>query len=557
MKISSPSLAQRNVLILLYVLLILLYCFIYAPLGLENNDGGFILGLAHQFSEGAQIYGEIVYIRPPTSIILHSLNFIAPFDVAPILASRFFYFVQVGAYSAITSLMVSRHFKFEPAGSFLLAALSFVFNAHNFPPMAWHTVDGIFFSVLAMFLATIAQYGSRSTIFAKSFLAFVFALLAALSKQPFYITPLLVAFVLIYPLSVRRIGMTALAALASAIAAYVFLAWLLNVDAMLNAIASQTNLRDLLSAGVLNYALDWYGLRSLVSVGPLALVLLIWALMRQAGKEISPRSLQLTFAISVTIFMASMLQMFLATDRWVSPMAMLDSLFTVTALVSLLQTFRTRQAIWVVLTALHGISWAASISWGYPTVALFSAPSIIVVALAGVDLNKGQKKQIAISALGVCSAIAIFFAGHQFLYSLEGPVKRSDVVVNIGDEFPALKGIRLTVAQADALQELHSLKSRLGENLVVAPNWPLYNIIFGGLNPLGVDWLLNTEVGPYDQTVRSRLNAVDYVLLFRNASPSPYSEGRYGSGITKSVLETWVLEDNSGRHFQVYSNPTR
>ena len=557
MKRFSPAIAQVIGFSALYVILVILYCFLYAPIGLENNDGGFILGLAYQFSESAQIYGEIVYIRPPASIILHSLSFIAPFDVAPILSSRIFYFVQIGAYSAITSLLASHHFKFGPASSLFLASLCFIFNTHNFPPMAWHTVDGIFFSVLALFLATLAKDGSTSAIIGKSFLAFVFAFFAALSKQPFYIAPLLVGFVLIYPLSVRRIVLTSIVGLSSAIAVYACLAWFLNIDAMLDAVGSQTNLRDLFSAGVVNYARDWYSLRILASVGPLALVLLIWTFKRLMGKEISPLPLQLALALSVTIFLASMLQMFLATDRWISPMAMFDTLFTVTALVSMLETFRTRKRIWVVLTALHGISWAASISWGYTTVALFSAPSIIVVTIASFDLIKGLKKQAAISSVVLGSAIVIFFVGHQFLYSLEGPVKRSDVNVNIGVEFPALTGIRVTNAQADALRELRALKSQLGENLVVMPNWPLYNAIFGGLNPLGMDWLLNTEVGPFDQAIRSRIDAVDYVLVFRNASPSPENEGRFGSEITKSVTQKWVLEYDGGRYFQVYSNPVR
>jgi hypothetical protein len=129
--------------------------------------------------------------------------------------------------------------------------------------------------------------------------------------------------------------------------------------------------------------------------------------------------------------------------------------------------------------------------------------------------------------------------------------------VNIGAEFPALTGIRVTVAQADALRELPSLRSRLGEDLVVMPNWPLYNTIFGGLNPLGMDWLLNTEVGPFEPAIRSRLNAEDYVIVFRNASPSPESEGRFGSEITQSITQSWILENDSGQYFKVYSNPAR
>jgi hypothetical protein len=409
--------------------------------------------------------------------------------------------------------------------------------------------------VLALLLATLAQAGSTSTIIGKSFLAFVFAFLAALSKQPFYIAPLLVGFVLIYPLSVRRIIMTVVAGLSSATAVYACLTWLLDVDAMMDAIGSQTNIRDLLSAGLVNYARDWYSLRSLASVGPIALVLLIWAHGRLGKQRISPIYLQLVLALSVSIFLASMLQLFMATDRWVSPMAMFDSLFTVTALISLVETLRTRQRIWLVITALHCISWAASISWGYTTVVLFSAPSILVVALASMDIGMGPKNQIIIPSAGLISAAAIFFVGNQFLYSLEGPVKRSDMVVRIGAEFPALTGIQIAAGQAEALRELRSLQLRLGRNLTVLPNWPLYNTIFGGRNPLGMDWLLNTEIGPFDRAIRSRLDTIDYVLVFRNARPSPESGGRFGSAITQSVTQSWILEDDSDPYFQVYANP--
>jgi hypothetical protein len=72
-----------------------------------------------------------------------------------------------------------------------------------------------------------------------------------------------------------------------------------------------------------------------------------------------------------------------------------------------------------------------------------------------------------------------------------------------------------------------------------------------------MDWLLNTEVGPFDQTIRSRLSAVEYVLVFRNASPSPESAGRFGSEITQSVTQNWVLHNDGGKYFQVYKNPLR
>lgn len=556
MKAAQLPLAQKIVILSLYTSLILLYCALYAPAGLENNDSGFIIGLAHQFYDGARIYEDIVYVRPPASIILHSVNFIIPFDAPAIISSRIFYFTQIGIYSAVIAILFSRQLGMNAASSLILASLCFIFNAHNFPPMAWHTVDGVFFSVLALALAAIAQNGSVSALFFKSFLAFSLAIAAALSKQPFYITPILVGLVLVYPLAVRQMVIAGLAAISSAAILRVSLETLLDTSMMLDAISSQTSIRDLVSAGVVDYARDWYSRRSIVTAGPLAVVLFIWTLERVKGASILKRThLQICLIFSVAIYLASILQVFLTADRWVSTASMLDSIFTITLFISIIETFRTRDRIWLVLTAMHGISWSASISWGYTTASLFSAPSIVVVAAACIDIFKKGYLQIAIAAFAPVVAAAIFFAGNQFLYSLEGPVRRSDLTVSPGAEFPALAGLRITTTQAKALQELQILRSRLGENVVVLPNWPLYNVIFGGTNRIGIDWLLNTEVGPFDQIVRSRLDQVEFALVFRNASPDPSSEGRFGSQITQSVMANWVSEDQGGKYFQVYSNP--
>ena len=45
----------------IFVLIILFYGFMYAPFGLDNNDSGFILGLAHQVFLGESFYDEIIY----------------------------------------------------------------------------------------------------------------------------------------------------------------------------------------------------------------------------------------------------------------------------------------------------------------------------------------------------------------------------------------------------------------------------------------------------------------------------------------------------------------
>lgn len=44
---------------LMFLALVAFYMSVYAPDGLKNNDGGFMLGLAFQLFKGAHFYSEI------------------------------------------------------------------------------------------------------------------------------------------------------------------------------------------------------------------------------------------------------------------------------------------------------------------------------------------------------------------------------------------------------------------------------------------------------------------------------------------------------------------
>jgi hypothetical protein len=61
----------------------------------------------------------------------------------------------------------------------------FLFSVHNFPPIPWHTVDGIAFSALGIFLIA-----GRNSVFS-SVIGMVALVLGALTKQSFYPMPLM------------------------------------------------------------------------------------------------------------------------------------------------------------------------------------------------------------------------------------------------------------------------------------------------------------------------------------------------------------------------------
>ena len=101
---------------------------------------------------GGSLYDQIIYVRPPISPILHSFVFYPPFSSLPIFIDRLFVFVQIAVYSVLSAVFVKRLFAWDNTFTVIVSALCFVFSVHAFPPMAWHTIDGIFFSVIALYL---------------------------------------------------------------------------------------------------------------------------------------------------------------------------------------------------------------------------------------------------------------------------------------------------------------------------------------------------------------------------------------------------------------------
>lgn len=513
------------------------------------------MGLSHQLSQGSTLYDEILYVRPPASVILHSINFTYPLNYAPVLSSRYISIFQIGAYSAVASVLIGHWFRFGTPGVFLISVASFLLNFHNFPPMPWHTIDGIFFSVAAVGFSFIARNKSNILWIISAFLC---AILAALSKQPFYITPLLVSCVLLFRISLQRVIYVILSGAFACVAMYIFLHYALNINLnkMLESISAQTSLRDLAKAGAINFLRDWMLPRAIFSAAPLAALLVYWEHLRRNNIELRVRNtVRIYSALAVFIYLAGMLINFSRENTWVYIGSLIDVIFTVTAAISVLEALRTRSSVWFGMAILHVIAWAASISWGYLTVALFSTPSIGVASVVLRDVFRvDAMRSYFMAILAILLLAAAFITGRQFIYSLEGPLRRSENTVNIGNDFPALRGIYTTETEASALRELSNLKQCLNGRGIVAPNWPLYSVIFGESSPLGINWLLNAETQPFEQRIRERLSKVNYVLIPKDYDLSNIDQ-KFGSKFTNLISETWQQSVLETKFFNVFFNP--
>ncbi|NTV02007.1 MAG: hypothetical protein HGB04_04380 [Chlorobiaceae bacterium] len=536
---------------LVFPLVVGLYIWLYAPYGIDNNDTGFVLGLAHQVSLGARLYEHIVYVRPPVTPILHSFVFSWPFSFAPVLVDRIFVFLQMALYSALSAVLAKRCFSWSDSFTSVAAALAFVFSAHVFPPMAWHTIDGIFFSVLALGSMMAGLQGHRGFLVLSAW----FGILAAGSKQPFLLVPVMLLFMLIFmERRWRPVAIYALSLLGSVLLFSLILERFGSSLLFWAAISSQTTARDLLFAGFENYARSLshegcrYGAWPLLAILPLSL-------FRSSACRWAPGAALIG---AVGMFLACLALFYRASADSFQPLELFNSLFVATLFYSLVMLAKSRADSWLLLVAMHAIAWCASISWGYLTPVLYSAPSVLTVAavLEPCCRRSGGFRMAALTVFPL--ALAVFWQGHRLFYSLEGPVRRTGMTADMGGISPALRGVRGTPEQYRLYVELMRLVGRAGSRpYAVLPDITFAHLLSGTPNPLGIDWVLNTEVGSYRKEVGRRLDSeVDYAIVYRKASPRPDLPGKFGSDATMQVINGWRLQESTD-NFSLYVNPAK
>ncbi|MBC7777904.1 MAG: hypothetical protein H7246_20895, partial [Phycisphaerae bacterium] len=135
---------------LLFFSIVAGYCLYYAPFGVNETDGGFLTGLGWQVLNGKVLYLDIIYVRPPLPVWLRALELqILPEHFA-VLGERWVFYGKVALYSWLGAAVAVG----SSSRQWQLAVLGFVVSAHCYPPMAWHTVDGILFAVLAAFFVS-------------------------------------------------------------------------------------------------------------------------------------------------------------------------------------------------------------------------------------------------------------------------------------------------------------------------------------------------------------------------------------------------------------------
>jgi hypothetical protein len=517
---------------------------LYCPYGYDDTDNGFTLAQSWRIYSGEFPYRDFISVRPPVSPLLHSIILFVFPDNLQFVLDRVFCFFLIAAssfFGAVTlcKLFNSNEFRINP---YLLATVSFVFSVHHFPPMAWHTVDAIFFGSFGAYV--LLNFSSVYSVAAGMILLF----LSALSKQPFYLLPF--AGVVLTALIHKEWKRPLMAAITLLLCIGSFVFILKRNEALSPFLAltvGSTKLDDLISAGLVNYVNT--------ETRYIAVFFCLWVLIK---KMLLKRNITLNAAVLPYIFLACIflvplqhyLNLFFSdkiTDDYFFDENVAKYLFII-SIISLAINFSLEKK-WLAFSFLLTISWCASISWGYQTPVLFSLPLVTGFLFASYRYF-GVKNIFYLSAYALLIGLITYFFAYQKPY--RNPV-RGVLNYNLSAVFPKMSHINISKKTYDKYIDFSTLVKKFGSNFKTLPGMPLSNYLTNTSSPTRLDWVFNAETGNENDKILDELKRKNVVVFLEKDQLSNIdsSDRKANSYVSFYIRNNWQKIDST-QYFEIY-----
>jgi len=520
---------------LVFFALLILYSLTYARYAISDVDEGFTLAYAWRIFSGEIPYRDFIYIRPPLTIYLHSLTLHLLPDTLQVVGSRVGFYLFVASYSYLGARIVNRFFDLREMrlSCFQLAAISFVFSVHNFPPMPWYTVDGILFSTLGLLLLT-GRSGN-----ARIFLGCAAMFLAAMTKQSFYLMPA-IGLLAVWLVHGRRHLLVAAAF--STLMPAAFLLVLAHFD-LLGPFFRQTTrglgLLALFRVGVYNYASASFTsvIAALFVFYPLKIIATRYGRDLNWG-WLAPLALSAVFGLIIARACFPGFRHTLQVQSYYDP-----QLFFLVALLALLAARSLERNARVALSLLLAISWFSGITYGWQGPGLCATPLVFGVFLAAHRFAKFEHMPTlyAIATWGGVVTFAIAFFFHYQTYPI-GPIRD---MVEMGDVFPKLQYLRASPDVRKEYIELKELIARHGEPFTTVPGLMWSNYLSDTTNPMPIDMVRPLEMSGEVSRVIEQLDNSGASVFLQRSAPSA------GNPVVDHVRQSWTRLE-SGTRFDVY-----
>lgn len=541
---ASPRFEQFSKV--LFFSLPLLYFVLYGFWGFSETDGCFIPALSYRVVSGEIPHQDFFYVRPALSPLLHSLELLLLPDNLEMIGLRFVAYLMMGAsiWLALESLKSQFDFKAIGISPWVLGTLAFAFSMHNFPPMPWHTLDGIFFACLGFFLLT---RGSGAAWIASGMVAMV---LSAFAKQPFAVSPV-VGLGMLFFLYPRREVLKGLAWAAGVgvLAVGIFLLWDSTGSvrtAMLSQISGSSKPEDLKFGAIGTYIRP-----TLMWVVPVAV---LWVLLHYVVRLKQTGLLMAGILIggisAWSVFQAYSIhvgQHFIA-PRFGFYHALLAGAFMVIGM-QLVQRKDVKPM--ALLGAMALVSWASAVSWGYAYPVLFCLPALMAVAYFIGRVNNFRVPYLAYAASALI-VLAAFFASNRYPYM---DAHRPLLTHHLGDVFPRLSHIYTNQTSYNKHVAFKELYEKYGDNFAVLPGFPLAHYLTQTKPTIQLDWEhdgeLMFDVGT--KAILERLSAQQTIVFVEKDSKAEafLPPGNYKCSPLEHILGHWHQVDENA-FFEVW-----
>ena len=199
---------------------------------------------------------------------------------------------------------------------------------------------------------------------------------------------------------------------------------------------------------------------------------------------------------------------------------------------------------WFRLLGLMGLSWMASVSWGYPFPILFALPYTFALLKISQTLQvPSQWKWIALIGL-----LLLFRFANEYIYR-DGP--RAQMWHHLGEVFPQLQYIYSSPSTYNLYAELKKHYNSYGPCLKTLPAFPQSNYLTQSPSPIPLDWVIQVE---YNSATNLLIKQIDQledctVLLQKKYRDDLQAQGRLE--VSHYISKNWRLVDSS-QFFLIY-----
>jgi hypothetical protein len=482
-----------------FFFIVAFYCLILSQYGLENFDTGFISSFSWRIINGQNAYQDFIYKFPPTSIFLHAFFMkIFPETGQFILFRIIFYFqFSIQVYFVVSGFYNFYEIQKTRINKWGIMSVCFVISLLNFPPIPWPTTDGLFMVSVAFFI--VSKYKKMN--FISFFLVALFCTLSALSKQSFYLVPLIFTVWVFLRFGAKKSLFFLMLIILNC---FLFLNILLTITTWSNFIkqtTGETTLYQLFYTGIHNYVFIDIRTFILILIVILTTIILYLFGTNQKKEVLYP----LLKNIAISIMLVSIAFLLFKKAEIGSRLSFWACVFGVTFVY--LKKEKSLTYLMPILIILS-ISWSTSISLGYPFPILFATGIIMSFITLFIDEIKINPKYYFLLLFPVVLSA--------FSYNIRPYREKNILSLNYDLEIisPKLKYIKTNQEYFEKYTELKKLVIKYGENFIVAPSFPMANYIFNNTSELPADWLINTEINKRPSMfLKLASNKKNYIFL--------------------------------------------